>query len=527
MDKKITEITGSRTENFLGEGLKVLILEDITSDAELVKRKLSKSKFKFETKVVDNKNDFRKEMLTYKPHLILSDYSLPQFDALEALGIMEKEKIDIPFILVTGSQSEEVAVECIKKGAYDYLLKTSLTRLPSAIEAALKRKKTEEEKHKAQAQLKESEERYRLIAENSTDIITTHALDGTFIYVSPACKNILGYAPEELLGKKPSDFVHPDDLNDFLSFKGKRISSEDGLMISTYRMRKKNDGYVWIESSSKKIIEPQGKVENVIIAISRDVTERMNFQQELIKAKEKAEEMDRLKSNFLSNMSHELRTPMIGILGYSELLKSEMENPEYKDMAQTIFDSGNRLLETLNLLLDLSRIEADKVDINYSELNITDYLRKIIKAFEGAAYRKGLYFKTEFSAETVILKIDERLLREIANNIVNNAIKYTERGGITVKIYTTTDTFNRYAVFEVHDTGIGIPEDKKDIIFEEFRQISEGLGRSYEGTGLGLSITKKFIDKLNGTISVESEFGRGSIFTVKLPISETVKDYSD
>jgi len=247
--------------------------------------------------------------------------------------------------------------------------------------------------------------------------------------------------------------------------------------------------------------------------------ERAQSKEELIKARDKAEEMNRLKSNFLSNMSHELRTPMVGILGYIEILKEEITRPDLKDMSEEIYLSANRLLETLNLILDLSKIEANKSEINKVELNLGRITEDQVKGFEGRAKKKNIFLKISIKDEEVYSLLDERILRQMINNLVSNAIKFTNVGGVTVEVDKKITGKEEKATLSVTDSGIGIPTNSQQIIFEEFRQASEGLNRIFEGSGLGLSITKKFAKMMGGEISVHSTLGKGSTFTVSLPLS--------
>jgi PAS domain S-box-containing protein len=247
--------------------------------------------------------------------------------------------------------------------------------------------------------------------------------------------------------------------------------------------------------------------------------ERTQSKEELIKARDKAEEMNRLKSNFLSNMSHELRTPMVGILGYIEILKEEMTRPDLKDMSEEIYMSANRLLETLNLILDLSKIESNKSEINKVELNVGRITVDQVKGFEERAKKKNIFLKISIKDEQVYSLLDERIFRQMINNLVSNAIKFTNIGGVTVEVDKKLTGEEEKATLSVTDSGIGIPINSQQIIFEEFRQASEGLNRVFEGSGLGLSITKKFAKIMGGGISVHSTLGKGSTFTVSFPLS--------
>ncbi|HEX9251715.1 MAG TPA: PAS domain S-box protein, partial [Ignavibacteriaceae bacterium] len=250
------------------------------------------------------------------------------------------------------------------------------------------------------------------------------------------------------------------------------------------------------------------------------VIEKELAKKELIEAKNTAEEMSKLKSNFLANMSHELRTPLIAILGYTEILSTEIEHQEWNEMISTIMNSGKRLLETLNLILDLSKVEADKVQINYSEINISEEVNDIVTLLSPIAQKKNLYLKAVVEKENILSKLDKRILHSIVTNLVNNALKYTHSGGVTIDLSLDKSIGKNYAVIRVIDTGIGIAKEDQETIFDEFRQVSEGYNRHFEGAGLGLTIAKKFAEKMGGNISLQSEAGKGSTFTVVFPAEE-------
>ncbi|NUM72171.1 MAG: response regulator, partial [Ignavibacteriaceae bacterium] len=226
------------------------------------------------------------------------------------------------------------------------------------------------------------------------------------------------------------------------------------------------------------------------------------------------------KASFLANMSHEVRTPMIGILGYSELLNEEIEDEELKGMAASIHKSATRLLETLNLILDLSKIEAEKMTIVNRKIDLKELTSDVIESFLISAKNKGLYLELISETDDLVIHSDDRIIGQILNNLINNAIKFTFNGGIRLHLSKKIKNGFDYAVIKCSDTGIGIPEDKQFFIWDEFRQVSEGIGRNFEGTGLGLTLTKKFVAKIDGEISVESEVNKGTTFTVVIPFGK-------
>jgi|GEM_PF-4333502 len=256
------------------------------------------------------------------------------------------------------------------------------------------------------------------------------------------------------------------------------------------------------------------------ILILRDITEYKLAEQELIHAKEEAETMNKLKSYFLANLSHELRTPMIGILGCSEIISQELENSELKQMADIIASSGKRLLDTLNSLVDLSRIEADQTEIDIQEINIAEMIKESVSSFQTSASKKNLKLACDIQKEYALAKVDSQKFKEIINHLIKNAIEFTKEGIILVSLGSDVRNNKSYAVINISDTGKGIPKKYQSIIFEPFRQVSEGLSREAEGIGLGLTISKKFLELMGGELSVESEVDKGSVFTIRVPASE-------
>jgi PAS domain S-box-containing protein len=369
-----------------------------------------------------------------------------------------------------------------------------------------------ERKHAEEEVLKISQ----AINQSPVTIVITD-INGNIEYVNPKFVEITGYKPEEVIGKNPkvlkSGEKEPEEYKELWDT---ITSGKD--WIGEFHNKKKNGELYWENASISPVKNQNGKITH-FLAIKEDVTEKKQREMELVKAKEKAEESERLKSSFLANMSHELRTPMVGILGFAELLKDMTDNSELKDFSDNILRSGKRLLETLNLILDLSRIEAGKLELKTTVVDLIKLSREIYNSYAAEVAKKKLNMSFESTSDSILTKVDERMLWESINNIINNAIKYTKTGEIKIEI---GNDGNKKAVIKVSDTGIGIPEQSIGIIFEEFRQVSEGYSRGFEGTGLGLTITKNFIEKIGGTISVESELGVGSIFKIELPLLESV-----
>jgi CheY-like chemotaxis protein/nitrogen-specific signal transduction histidine kinase len=256
------------------------------------------------------------------------------------------------------------------------------------------------------------------------------------------------------------------------------------------------------------------------VGASIDITERKHAEEALIKAKENAEESDRLKSAFLANMSHEIRTPMNGILGFAELLKNELLTEQEKKEYLTIIEkSGARMLNILNDLIDLSKLESGLMNVTFSDCNINENTSFIYNFFQPEVKAKGIKFtlKNSIPDKEAVIKTDKEKLNAILTNLIKNAIKFTTRGSIEFGYEKKEDNLRFY----VRDTGVGISSDLKEVIFERFRQGSESLARNYEGAGLGLAISKSLVELLGGEIWVESKPGEGSVFYFTVPYRHT------
>jgi PAS domain S-box-containing protein len=261
-------------------------------------------------------------------------------------------------------------------------------------------------------------------------------------------------------------------------------------------------------------VRPLSEPSASYVGYALDVTERRRYEQGLVEARERAEELAQLKSAFLANMSHEVRTPLAGIIGFAEVLEDELEGPQ-REAAALVRESGMRLLDTLNSVLDLARLESDATELRLVPLDVRPEVEAIARLFGPTAERKGLTFGVQLPDDNAPLEamLDSAAFHRVLANLVSNAIKFTDRGGITLEVAREAGGL----AVRVRDTGSGISETFLPHVFEEFRQESSGLTRAHQGSGLGLAITKRLVDLLHATISVESTVGAGTTFTVRFP----------
>ena len=350
--------------------------------------------------------------------------------------------------------------------------------------------------------------------EQSPTVILITDKNGVIEYVNPRFCEITGYSYAEVIGKNPSILNSGNRSKEDYKKLWYTILAGN-VWKGEFQNRKKNGDLFWELSTISPIKNDAGKITH-FIAIKEDITEHKRIIQELTIAKEKAEEMNKIKSNFFANMSHELRTPFVGIMGYASMLLEKVTDPESIELVSGIITGSERLTDTLTKILDVTKLEFDKTEVYISEESIAEIIEKVYYQFVKAAEKKGLSFTKKILFESLLIKTDKKLLTEIINNLVSNAIKYTDEGWIIISAEIQQKNNDRFLLIKVSDSGIGIPKDKESIIWQEFRQVSEGSTRSFQGTGLGLSIAKKYTELLGGKIYLSNSGSKGSTFVVEL-----------
>ncbi len=628
---------------------KILMLEDNKYDLELILNQLKKDKLIFSYKSTDNRVGFIDLLNSFKPDIVLADYKLPDFSGLEALEIVSQSYDKLPVIFVSGTIGEERAVEAMKNGLTDYILKDNLSRLPAAIEreirdAEMRRKhkeaqellrisesnlrKTEEIAHLGSCEIdlktgicECSREFYKILGSKPARFKTK--LKNIVQLIKPSERKIFENAIKEIKVTKEKfdiiiNFICPDkkskvvhcvgelkdkerDKNDMVILAAhditelietkkalEKLEKEKSMILDStselFLFYNENLKIKWANNAVSKYLNlkpyeyenkycyevlfghkepceecpvlkalstrqvhyhilstPDNKFWEVkgfpvlnegndIIGlgeVARDITEQKKAEDELIKAKEKAEESDRLKSTFLANMSHEIRTPMNGILGFTEMISKENLSKEEKEYYSIIVkDSTDRLLHIINDILDLSRIEEQQLKIEKYTFDINKLMKELYYEFE--LYRSKnnktdieLRLQNKYT-EGCHIYSDNHRLRQVLTNLLNNAFKFTDHGFIEFG-YKVKD--NQTIQFRVKDTGIGISRESQGVIFERFRQVDDSMSRSYGGAGLGLCIAKGLVELLGGKIWVNSTPGIGStfFFTISHDIQEETK----
>lgn len=389
--------------------------------------------------------------------------------------------------------------------------------------------------------LNKSEKKYRELVENANSIIIKLDTEGNITFINEFAQNFFGYKEYEILGRNIINTLVPvTDSNDRdLSSMVREICQYPWKFTTNENENiKRNGERVWISWTNKGIYE-DGKLTG-ILCIGNDITMLKKTQQELqnhrknleetVKqrteelaiANEKLKQISQHKSDFLANMSHEIRTPMNSILGMTELLGETGLTQEQKEYLEILKNSGETLLNLINDILDLSKIEAGELTLEYVDFALRDLINKLISTMSFKAKNKGLTLSISIADDVPNKFIgDPHRLRQVLTNLINNAIKFTEKGQVSLTIKTSDQKQNIVTLlFSVKDTGIGIPKEKLDTIFERFTQADSSITRRYGGTGLGLSISKKLIEMMGGKIWIESQQNEGTIFyfTVQMQI---------
>jgi two-component system, cell cycle sensor histidine kinase DivJ len=394
----------------------------------------------------------------------------------------------------------------------------ALSIFVAIIQAALVAAAAQDRQHAADKAAAEGAAMYRFLADHAMDLITRHSSDGRIRYASPAAQSLLGQSPESLIGLAPSALAHPDDLK----------CVQAAFMDASYfarsataeaRLKRADGSHVWAEIRCRPVPRPDGDGAD-IVAVTRDITERKAHERELIEARDLSEQANRAKSRFLANMSHELRTPLNAIIGFSEVMTREMFGPlggaRYTEYSRLIHESGNHLLELINGILDMSKIEAGKFELTEEVFDLAPVAEASVRFVKLPAERSGVLLKTMISPGARRIFADKRAVKQILVNLLSNGVKYTPRGGeVTIRAGLDSGGIE----IAVADSGVGISKRDLDRLGKPFEQVEGEHVRAKEGTGLGLSLVKALAAMHGGEAILESTLGEGTVVRVRLPFA--------
>ena len=382
------------------------------------------------------------------------------------------------------------------------------------------------DRKKAEEQLKVEQAYLENLFNFSPEAIVVTTNSGIVQSINKEFTDLFGYTEKEAIGEKIDELIAPLEQRGEASEKTNTVAKGERVSDESIRMCK--DGTIIHVSilGAPVMVDDEQKA---VYGIYRNISDRVESEKQMKEAKEKAEESDRLKSFFLANMSHEIRTPMNAILGFSKFLKepdlSEKHRSEYVDI---INNRGNHLLHIIDDILDLSKIEAGELNILEREFNLNQLLDEMYSVFRNDLDQRGkeklcLHLSKELDEEEATIKADKQRLQQILSNLLKNAVKYTNSGYIEFGYVLQARKDKTNLEFFVKDTGIGISEDKKRVVFDRFRQSDDSKERQYGGAGLGLSISKALVEKMQGKIWMESELNKGSVFYFTLPLNQHIR----
>lgn len=503
--------------------LKILHLEDLPSDAELVRRALVKGKMDFDLLLTDNRDGFLNALDNYKPDIILSDHSLPSFDSIEAITIVKEKQITVPFILITATISEEFAVEVMKEGAWDYILKDRLQRLPNAIKNALEKHRIDTERKKILDHVIANEALYKE-AERIARFGTWHSdqRSGRTV-MSEGSYRILGYEPNEI---SPSanfflQSIYPDDLLEIQKLFSQSAPSPETKDID-FRMKDKYGNTIYVNSQFQIKYDAKGMPAS-IIGFNQDITKQKEAELKIMQLtqtleKKVAERTSQLEQSikelesFSYSVSHDLRAPLRVINGYSKLLMDEHHDtlePEAIDYIRTVNENAIQMGQLIEDLLNLSRLgleSLDKTEVDMKTLvEMTLYEHKLSHENTPDNITIGDLHPAVCS---------RNLMKQVWVNLLTNAIKYSskkENPSIQISSYITEGEI----VYFIKDNGAGFDMKFADRLFGVFQRLHNK--QDFEGTGVGLALVHRIISRHGGRVWAEGVPDKGATFYFTLP----------
>lgn len=448
---------------------------------------------------------------------LIREISITNYDEIDLIldGVYNNREIFITEFFFKGRYYQRIVRPIIENGEVEFAL--SIIRDIN-------------EEYQAKENLKNSEEKYRNLVEESTEIIFSLTDAFNLHYVSPNVKQFLGYEANEVLGLSIFDFINPEDLDVFQSKLGETKDFLAENQFLEFRLRHKNGEYKVFNSNGRMTEDKQGS-SRFYTGIARDISKLKEAQRELFHAKEKAEQASIVKSQFLSVMSHEIRTPMNAVIGLAHFLMEDDPRPDQLENLRTLQFSAENLMGLINDILDYSKIESGKVELEEIPFDLRNLLHRIVHAHSFQAHEKSLKISCEIDEAIPELLIGDSVrLGQIVNNLVSNAVKFTEKGSVRIVLNQTILQSGKSAIlFRFEDSGIGIPNEKLETIFEAFTQASSSTTRKYGGTGLGLAIVKRLVELHGGVIKVQAGKTAGSIFEFMLEfkfVEENLKNKS-
>ena len=489
--------------------IKLLHLEDSSLDAELIRVRLAKDGLQFTVQRSVGHDDYLAALQSEKFDLILADYSLPGFDGLKALEYAQTHALDTPFLFVSGVLGEEVAIETLKQGATDYVLKHRLDRLGPAVRRALTEARERGDRRRMETTLRESERMHRL----TLDSIQGHAIltmdtEGAITSVNAGATGVLGYRDVELLGQPGSVLFTAEDQAANVPVREMKTAKRRGI-AEDERWHVRKDGSLFWGNGLVTPLLDESEILRGYTKVVRDMTEWKQGEEAL-------READRRKDEFLAMLAHELRNPLSSIQNAAHLVRHASLPPERSAWAKdVILNQVKHLARLVDDLLDVARITRGKIRLRDEQVDLAAVLQRASDVVRPLIEDRRHEFLVKLDSGPLMVKGDTTRLEQIFTNLLTNAAKYTDPGG---RIELNAHTEGETQFIQITDNGVGISEEMLPRVFDLFAQVDNSLDRSQGGLGIGLTISQRLVRLHGGTIAVASAGpGKGSVFTISLP----------
>lgn len=501
--------------------LKILAIEDSSIDADLNIRQIEKAGYDVAYVLADNLKDMQTALNKGTFDIVLSDHNMPQFSSAGALALLQKYNKDIPFIIVSGAIGEETAVQLMKAGAQDYVMKSNLSRLAPVIERELKDAELRRDKKKSDEKLRQSEERFSQVVEVAGEMIWEADEQMVFLYANPVCELVTGYKPEEMIGKISFyDLSRPENKEDFKtavfeSFKNRQALK--GYILDC--AGKGGDGSI-LEINATPILNGNGHLRGYR-GTCTDITERKRmeaqidqlYKQEKIHTQKLQEEAE-VKNIFIDVLAHELRNSLTSLVVSSDILQEtpDLDNQMRSRLISNVCEGAKALGQHLDELLDLARYSKGNFELKLQTVDVSEFIEQLTSRYKPNLIKRNQILMSEIGGEIRFVKLDKSRIEQVIINLLSNASKYSsENSEIVMKVTVESSGL----LVEVIDKGLGIAaEDQKNLFQPYYRA---GKHKGIPGIGLGLAVSKKIVEAHGGKIWINSQVGQGSTFSFRIP----------
>jgi PAS domain S-box-containing protein len=501
--------------------LRVLVVEDSGSDADLNIRQLEKAGYSVSYTLVDNSADMQAALKKGTFDIVLSDHNMPQFSSAGALSSLQESNTDIPFIIISGAIGEETAVQMMKAGAQDYVMKSNLSRLAPVVERELKDAQLRRDKKKSEEKLRQSEERFSQVVEIAGEMIWEADADMIFLYVNPVSELVTGLKPEDMIGKMTFfDLAKAENKEGFRTAVVESFNNRKAVKGYTLGCIRNGSDETILEINATPVLNGNAELLGYR-GTCTDITERKRmeaqidqlYKQEKIHTRKLQEEAE-VKNIFIDVLAHELRNSLTSLVVSSDILQ---ETPDLTDdmrsrLISNVCDGAKALGQHLDELLDLARYSKGNFELKLQTVDVHDFFEQLASRYKPNLIKRNQTLMSEIGGEIKLVKMDKSRMEQVIINLLSNASKYSsDNTEIVMKVNVEPGGL----LVEVIDKGLGIAlEDQKNLFQPYYRA---GKHKGIPGIGLGLAVSKKIVEAHGGKIWINSQVGQGSTFSFQIP----------